>query len=137
MDETDLTTLTAEVVTNYVANNTLAVGEVGTLITQVHAALSQIGATPPPEPEYVPAVSIRASLADPGHIVSMIDGKRYLTLKRHLSRHGLTPDQYRARYKLPAGYPISAPAYSQRRREVAIAMGLGRKYRREPAKQER
>jgi predicted transcriptional regulator len=57
----------------------------------------------------------------------MIDGKPYKTLKRHLSGHGLTPEGYRARYNLPASYPMVAPAYSERRREVAMKLGLGHK----------
>lgn len=78
-------------------------------------------------PEHVPAVSARKSLANPAHILSMIDGKPYKTLRRHLSTHGLTPDEYRARYGLKADYSMVAPDYSASRRATAKAIGLGRK----------
>lgn len=80
-----------------------------------------------PAVEYTPAVTVRKSLASPEHIISLIDGKPYRTLKRHLSTHGLTPDQYRERYGLKADYPIVAPAYAATRRELAKKIGLGRK----------
>jgi predicted transcriptional regulator len=79
--------------------------------------------------EYTPAVSVRKSLASPDHIVSMIDGKPYKTLRRHLSTHGLTPEDYRARYNLKADYPMVAPAYSEHRRAMAKKIGLGAKGR--------
>ncbi|MDB5583739.1 MAG: Transcriptional regulatory protein mucR [Bradyrhizobium sp.] len=77
--------------------------------------------------EYTPAVTARKSLGSPEHIISMIDGKPYKTLRRHLSTHGLTPEQYRERYNLKADYPMVAPAYSTARREMAKKIGLGRK----------
>lgn len=76
-----------------------------------------------------PAVSVRKSLASPEHIISLIDGKAYKTLRRHLSTNGLSPDEYRQRYGLKADYPIVAPAYAERRRELAKKIGLGRKPR--------
>lgn len=72
-------------------------------------------------------VSARKSLASSDHIMSMIDGKKYRSLKRHLTSSGLTPAQYRERYKLKAGYPIDAPAYSEARRAMAKTIRLGRK----------
>lgn len=90
------------------------------------------GAAPdatPSEPaqEFVGAVTARKSLGSPEHIISMIDGKPYKTLRRHLSGHGLTPDDYRARYGLKADYPMVAPVYSETRRAMAKKIGLGRK----------
>lgn len=82
---------------------------------------------PQAEPEYKAAVTARKSLASPEHIISMIDGKRYRTLRRHLSSNGLTPAEYRTRYGLKADYPIVAPAYSESRRAMAHKIGLGRK----------
>lgn len=79
------------------------------------------------EPEHVPAVSVRKSLASKDHILSMIDGKPYKTLRRHLSTHGLTPQDYRARYNLKPDYPMVAETYSAQRREMAKKIGLGRK----------
>jgi predicted transcriptional regulator len=79
--------------------------------------------------EYKPATTARRSLSSPEHIVSLIDGKPYKTLRRHLSRHGLTPDQYRERYGLKPDYPMVAPAYAEVRRAMAKKIGLGRKPR--------
>lgn len=78
-------------------------------------------------PQYTPAVTVRKSLASKDYILSMIDGKPYKTLRRHLSGHGLTPEDYRARYNLKADYPMVAPSYSEHRREVAKKLGLGQK----------
>jgi predicted transcriptional regulator len=77
--------------------------------------------------EYTPAVTARKSLANPEHIISLIDGKPYKTLRRHLATNGLTPDEYRERYGLKADYPMVAPAYSDSRRAMAKQIGLGRK----------
>lgn len=80
------------------------------------------------EPEqFAPAVSVRKSLSSPEHIISLIDGKPYRTLRRHLSTNGLTPDEYRQRYGLKADYPMVAPTYSEHRRTMAKKLGLGRK----------
>jgi len=76
--------------------------------------------------EDVPAVSVRKSLSDPDHIISMIDGKKYKTLRRHLSTHGMTPAEYRVRYGLKLDYPIVAANYSDNRRAIALKIGLGR-----------
>jgi predicted transcriptional regulator len=79
------------------------------------------------ETSHAPAVSVRKSLASRDRIISLIDGKPYSTLKRHLAGHGLTPAQYRERYGLAADYPMVAPAYAEKRRELAKKIGLGRK----------
>ena len=105
-------------------------------IAQTHASIAGLSkqeepAAPEPEvepvPEHQPAVTVRKSLASRDHVLSMIDGRPYKTLKRHLSRHGLTPAEYRQRYGLKADYPMTTPAYSEHRREVAKSLGLGRK----------
>ncbi len=84
--------------------------------------------TPTDEPaEYVRAVSVRKSLSDRDHIISMIDGKKYKTLRRHLSTHGMTPAEYRVRYGLKPDYPMVSPNYSESRRAMAVKIGLGRK----------
>ena len=77
--------------------------------------------------EYTPAVSVRKSLASKDHIISMIDGKPYKTLKRHLATNGMTPAEYRERYNLKADYPMVAENYSENRRAMAHKIGLGRK----------
>jgi predicted transcriptional regulator len=76
---------------------------------------------------FEPAVTVRKSLASKEHIISLIDGKPYKTLRRHLSTHGLTPESYRERFGLKPDYPMTAPAYSERRRDMAKSIGLGRK----------
>jgi predicted transcriptional regulator len=81
------------------------------------------------EQEFTPAVSVRKSLASQDHIISMIDGKPYRTLRRHLSTHGLTPEDYRRRYNLKSDYPMVAPSYSEQRRAMAMKIGLGAKGR--------
>ena len=81
----------------------------------------------PAAPEFTPAVSVRKSLASKDHIISLIDGKPYKALRRHLSGQGLTPDEYRARYGLKPDYPMVSESYSQVRREMAKKIGLGRK----------
>lgn len=78
---------------------------------------------------YAPAVTVRRSLASKDHIISLIDGKPYKTLRRHLGTHGLTPEQYRTRFKLKPDYPMVAENYSEARRAMAKKIGLGNKRR--------
>lgn len=94
-------------------------------LSDAKAPLSQ--PEPEAQPEYKAAVTARKSLANPDHIISMIDGKPYKTLRRYLSSNGLTPDEYRQRYGLKANYPMVAPTYSEHRRSMAHRIGLGRK----------
>ena len=101
-------------------------------LRSMHEAVMGLTATSPvtDEPaaeEHQPAVTVRKSLASPDHIISLIDGRPYKTLKRHLSGHGLTPDDYRRRYGLKADYPMVAPTYAKRRSDMAKSIGLGRK----------
>jgi predicted transcriptional regulator len=122
-----LITLTADIVAAHVSNNSVAVSDVPTLIGNVHAALSGLG-TPatPPAPVLEPAVPIRNSVKRE-FIVCLDDGKKLKMLKRHLMTHyGMTPDDYRAKWGLPADYPMVAPAYAEQRRILAKAIGLGR-----------
>lgn len=80
-----------------------------------------------PEAKAQPAVSVKKSLASDDHIISLIDGKPYRTLRRHLATHGLTPEQYRERFDLKPDYPMVARSYSEKRREMAKKIGLGNK----------
>lgn len=118
---------TAEIVAAYVSNNTVAPVDLGNLIRDVHLTLIGLG-TPTPEPEVpVPAVPVRKSVT-PEYIVCLEDGKKFKTLKRHLSIHyGLTPQQYREKWNLPADYPMVAPAYAAARSQLAKSIGLGQK----------
>ncbi|PZU59577.1 MAG: transcriptional regulator [Sphingobium sp.] len=128
-DQTDLTTLTVQLLSAYVSNNTVASEDLAGLIQSTRKALEQVGTVEPTEaaPEHVPAVTTRRSLSSKDFILSLIDGKPYKTLKRHLEKHGLTPDSYRERYSLPKSYPMVAPSYALQRREIAQRLGLGRK----------
>ena len=107
--------------------------EVPGFLHKMHEAVNQlstntqIATDEEPVGEYTPAVSVRKSLASKDHIISMIDGKPYKTLRRHLARHGLTPAEYRQRYGLKPDYPMVAENYSEARRAMAKKIGLGRK----------
>ena len=123
-----LITLAADIVSAHVSNNSVALADLPGLIGSVYEVLAGLGKdTPAPEVAPEPAVSIRASVK-PDHIVCLEDGKKLKMLKRHLSTHyNLTPEQYRARWGLPADYPMVAPNYAEKRRALAKAIGLGRK----------
>ena len=120
-------------------NNRVQPDDVPQFLRTMHATVTELagGSSSTSEPaeeaapaeEYTPAVSVRKSLASKDHIISMIDGKPYKTLKRHLSRHGLTPDEYRQRYGLKPDYPMVSESYSAARREMAKKIGLGQKGR--------
>ena len=115
-------------------NTRTSADDVPAFLSQMHSSVqslvggSQTEETPAEEPkEYVGAVTARKSLASPDHIISMIDGKPYKTLRRHLATNGMTPVEYRERYGLKADYPMVAPTYSEARRTMAKSIGLGRK----------
>ena len=121
-----LVALTADIVAAHVSFNRVEIDMLPRLIADVHAALSGAVAPPAePAPPLEPAVPIRQSVRQ-DHIVCLEDGVKLKMLKRYLmSRYQLTPDQYRARWGLPADYPMVAPDYSDRRRSLAKAIGLG------------
>lgn len=127
MSET-LITLTSDIVAAHLSNNSVSVDDVPSLITNVYGALSSLGQAEEKEEERPePAVSIRASIK-PDYIVCLEDGKKLKMLKRHLMTHyNMTPDEYRQRWNLPADYPMVAPNYAEKRRELAKKIGLGRK----------
>lgn len=130
--ETDtLITLTADIVSAHVSNNSVAVSDLPSLIQNIYSALNGLGqAVPAPEEKLEPAVSIRASVK-PDYIVCLEDGKKLKMLKRHLMTHyQMTPEQYRAKWGLPADYPMVAPSYAEQRRTLAKKIGLGTKRRR-------
>ncbi len=121
--------LTADVVAAYVSNNPVPVGELPSLIADVHAALGRVGGASEPSPveKQKPAVNPKRSVHD-DYIVCLEDGKKFKSLKRHLMTHyGLTPDQYREKWGLEATYPMVAPNYASARSALAKKMGLGRK----------
>jgi predicted transcriptional regulator len=129
LNQAALAELTSEVVAAYVAKNHLQPSELPNLIASVHAALGGLGkpSTMAEEPaKLVPPVSIRKSITDE-YLISMEDGKRYKSLKRHLGTHGMTPAEYRAKWGLPHDYPMVAPAYAAKRSEIAFQMKFGRR----------
>jgi len=131
----DFTTLTVQLLSAYLSNNSVPSSDLPGLIESTRSALERkvsdpeadTATEPLEQGEYVPAVTVRKSRGSRDHLLSMIDGRPYKALKRHLAAHGLTPAEYRARYKLPADYPMVAPGYSEQRREVAKRLGLGRR----------
>jgi predicted transcriptional regulator len=128
-NDNELLSLTTEIVASHVAHNRVAVAELPDLISKVHAALASLGGAPEVSAptELKPAVSVRSSIK-PDYIVCLEDGKRLTMLKRYLqTNYGMTPQQYRAKWKLPADYPMVAPNYAEKRRTLAKAIGLGRK----------
>jgi len=128
MEATDLITLTSDIVASHVSNNRVAPNDMPDLIQRVHQALAGLSQPPAAQEEEkkTPVVSVRASVK-PDYIVCMECGRKQKTLRRHLmSAHGMTTDQYRKDYGLPDSYPMTAPNYSERRREMAKSIGLGR-----------
>ena len=124
-----LVTLTADIVAAHVSNNSVAISDLSVLINNVHAALTGLGTVVVEEEKLVPAVSVRASVK-PDHIVCLEDGKKLKMLRRHLMTHyNMTPEDYRAKWNLPADYPMVAPNYAEKRRALAKEIGLGTKGR--------
>lgn len=123
-----LITLTADIVSAHVSNNNVAVGDLPILIENVYNSLNGLGdALVEPEVKQEPAVSIRSSVK-PDYVVCLEDGKKLKMLKRHLMTHyQMTPEQYRAKWNLPADYPMVAPNYAEQRRSLAKKIGLGTK----------
>lgn len=127
MKET-LITLTSDIVAAHVSNNDVAVADVPGLITSVYDALANLGKEPVvEEAKPQPAVPIRSSVK-PDYIVCLEDGKKLKMLKRYLrTNYNMSPEEYRARWGLPADYPMVAPNYAAKRRDLAKKIGLGRK----------
>ena len=136
-ESTNLTELAADIVSAYVSKNSVSVADLQTLIADVHRALKTIQtgeAVPRDTPEQKPAVPIKRSVT-PDYIISLEDGARYKSLKRHLAtKYGLTPQQYREKWGLPPDYPMVAPNYAASRSAMAKISGLGQKQNEAPAK---
>ena len=118
----------ADIVSAHVSNNSVSAADLPGLIQSVYASLAALGQAPEPvEEKLTPAVSIRASVK--ADAVTCLDcGEKMKMLKRHLgTEHGMTPAEYRARWSLPADYPMVAPDYAAKRKELALRIGLGRK----------
>ncbi|WP_131113857.1 MucR family transcriptional regulator [Lichenihabitans psoromatis] len=126
----DMITVTADIVSAFVSNNSVRAEDLSALIESVHQAIkslsehkTDVAVAPPP----VPAVSIKKSVTD-DYLICLEDGKRFKSLKRHLSTsYGMSPDDYRAKWGLPRDYPMVAPGYAASRSKLAKDMGLGKK----------
>ena len=120
--------LVAEIVSAYVSNNALSADDLPKLISTTHEALRKLSAemAKPTIEELTPAVPVKKSVT-PDFIICLDDGKKYKSLKRHLTQLGMTPAEYRAKWGLPESYPMVAPNYSATRSSLAKSNGLGRK----------
>jgi predicted transcriptional regulator len=134
-DETKLKELTAAAVTTYFSNNSVPEASIPSVIRAIYTAFSELGTPEPvkdltpaePSPRAKPAVPVKDSV-QPDFLVCLEDGKKLKMLKRHLlATYNLTPDQYRAKWNLPANYPMVAPNYAATRSALAKANGLGHK----------
>ena len=128
LDSSELLRMTTDVVSAYLGNNTVAASQISEVISTVHEALTRLNidvSEPEVEPAK-PAVPIRRSIT-PEYIICLEDGKRLKMLKRHLrTTYNMTPEEYRAKWGLPADYPMVAPNYAAQRSEFAKKIGLGR-----------
>ena len=134
MSDESLMSLTADIVAAHVSHNRVTAADLPGLIQSVYGALNGLGQAPAPvEKKREPAVSVRSSVK-PDALTCLECGQKLKMLKRHLSTdHGLTPDAYRARWNLAKDYPIVAPDYAAKRKELALKIGLGRKGAAKPA----
>ena len=129
-DSETLVTLTADIVAAHVSNNSVAISDIPLVIRSVHEALAGLSSKAEPEPEpQQPAVSVRSSVK-PDYIVCLEDGKKLTMMRRYLmTNFGMTPEDYRAKWNLPKDYPMVSPNYAEKRRELALEIGLGTKGR--------
>jgi predicted transcriptional regulator len=120
--------MAAEIVTAYVGGNNLPSGQIPDVIKTVHGALSGLvsDSSKPVTTQQKPVVPIKRSIT-PEYIICLEDGKKLKMLKRYLRSHyNMTPEEYRAKWNLPADYPMVAPKYSEKRSEFAKKIGLGK-----------
>lgn len=128
-DQGELLQLTADIVAAHVSNNPVTQSELPSLINSVFTALNNLssGTKIAPTEELKPAVPIKKSVTD-SYIICLEDGKKLKMLKRHLkAAYNMSPEEYRAKWGLPADYPMVAPNYAVRRQELAKQIGLGRR----------
>ena len=118
--------IVAQLASAYFSNHAVTVDEIPAILTMFSETVeTMINPTAPVRKE--PAVSIKQSIT-PDYLVSLEDGQKYKSLKRHLrAQYNMTPDEYRAKWGLPADYPMVAPNYAARRSELAKTIGLGRR----------
>lgn len=127
--DTRVVELTGDIVSAYVGNNPVSSSDLPALIGEVHQALvnAVAAASEPPAPKHKPAVSIKRSVT-PDYLICLEDGLKFKSLKRHLrTYYGLSPEEYREKWGLPADYPMVAPNYAKTRSKLAKQIGLGRR----------
>jgi predicted transcriptional regulator len=135
--DNDVLSLTANIVSAHIARNEVAANQLPTLIKGVYETLATVGQTVTESTKAEPAVSAKKSVF-PDHIVCLDCGKHLKMLKKHIATdHGLTPEQYRAKWELPPTYPMVAPEYASQRSQMALASGFGKKVSFEPAPKKR
>ena len=126
-DKSELLEMTADIVSAYVGNNSVAANDLPALIANIHAALSTVSTgvvEVEPEPKE-PAVPVRKSIS-PDFLICLEDGRKFKSLKRHLrTKYDMSPEEYRAKWNLPKDYPMVAPNYAKARSDLAKQMGLG------------
>ena len=119
--------LATDIIAAFVSNNKVAATELPGVIQQVYKALDDVANGAKPQEAsapLTPAVPVKKSIT-PDHLISLEDGQKYKSLKRHLSTRGMTPDEYRSKWGLPRDYPMVAANYSAQRSQLAKALGLG------------
>ncbi|MBM0207561.1 MucR family transcriptional regulator [Micromonospora sp. STR1s_5] len=121
----EIVALAVEIVSAYVGNNSVHMADLPNVIASIHSALRSLGQPRQPVQEKrTPLMPIKKTIT-PDHLISLEDGKRYKSLRRHLGGRGLTPEQYREKWGLPKDYPMVAPNYSAKRSQMAKSFGLG------------
>ena len=134
MKVNELLPFVTDVVSAQLSNNKTASSDVAPLIQSVYQVLDELRTKGTPAELPAPAVPIKKSVT-PDYIVCLEDGRQLKMLKRYLrTTHGMTPDEYRKRWGLPADYPMVAPKYAEKRSKIAKSLGLGTRPRRKGAK---
>ncbi len=137
-DKTEITGMTADIVSAYVSNNSIATADIPNLIQSVYRALSSVttSAEAVEAAPREPAVPVRRSIT-PDFLICLEDGRKFKSLKRHLrTKYNMSPDEYRAKWGLAKDYPMVAPNYAKARSDLAKQMGLGQGGRK-PARKRR
>jgi len=125
-DREELLVLTTEIVSAYLSNNNVEPGDIAPVIEDVFKTLANVNkdsSVMVDRPQ--PAVPIKKSIT-PHYLICLEDGKQLKMLKRHLkTAYGMSPEEYRERWGLPADYPMVAPNYAEQRSKLAKDIGLG------------
>ena len=138
-EKSELIEMTADIVSAYVGNNSVAVADLPALIQSIFRALTNVSGSAEPEPAAPkePAVPVRRSIT-PDYLICLEDGRKFKSLKRHLrTKYNMSPEEYRAKWGLPKDYPMVAPNYAKARSELAKQMGLGQGGRQAPKRRAR